>query len=838
MAFSLEEKVDLLLKKIAFGKTKTDTSENVDGFGEAVASPLLLRADKVLKDSASIPTTPGAVANVVQAYQGTDVIECIAATGTTDTNVSGFKRAWQTVVNAGTDDTALRDWIPPEFGPAYTVEVYVGPTGWNGSDTPATTIGGTDGSGTGANVFRVVPGVETANWVYDYQAGVLYWTNENESGGTSNQVGGSTSLTTSISSSDVVYIKGYRYIGNFGVGGGGVSLGTNFDAFAGLSAQNVLEFDDQTARKVLAAPSDGNSGAVSFRALVAADIPVLNQDTTGTADLVTVTDSSANTAFPVVFHNGSNGLLDDTGTFTYNPTGSIVSATKFVGALQGNADTVTTNANLTGHITSNGNATTLNSFTVAQLNTALSDATLSGNNTGDQTITLQGDVTGTGTGTFTATIPDDTVTFAKMQDLTTANRLLGGTSAGTITEVQVATDMIADDAVTAAKLADAINTSISNNASAASAAQTTANAALPKSGGTMTGNITFAAGQPTGNSGLVPAAGTAGHFLKHDGTFGAVAYTNVSGTPSIGTIASQNSDGVDIDGGTIDGVTIATSDITVGAGKTLNVSAGTLTLANNQISGDKVEGGTIAATTITTLTSTTVKATTLQANDGTAAGSIADSTGVVTLASSVLTTADINAGTIDGTTIGATTPAAGSFTNVTITGDLTVVGTGTQISLAQENVLFADALLTLGNADDGTDTDYADAAALAAGTKLGIEAYKQNHDNTAHPSLIFDTTNGKKYWAIDNKDHAASAEQRIARIFKVQHTISTAEISAGFFTVTHNLNHEDLIVQVRDNSTDQEVIFFKYKTKTAQTIQIYVGSNFSNGDIVNVVVVG
>ena len=52
----------------------------------------------------------------------------------------------------------------------------------------------------------------------------------------------------------------------------------------------------------------------------------------------------------------------------------------------------------------------------------------------------------------------------------------------------------------------------------------------------------------------------------------------------------------------MDGATIATSDITVGSGKTLNVSGGTLTLANDQISGDKVEGGTIDATTITTLT--------------------------------------------------------------------------------------------------------------------------------------------------------------------------------------------------------------------------------------------
>jgi len=42
-------------------------------------------------------------------------------------------------------------------------------------------------------------------------------------------------------------------------------------------------------------------------------------------------------------------------------------------------------------------------------------------------------------------------------------------------------------------------------------------------------------------------------------------------------------DEVDIDGGTINGATIAESDVTVGSGKTLNVAAGTLTLAAGQI---------------------------------------------------------------------------------------------------------------------------------------------------------------------------------------------------------------------------------------------------------------
>jgi hypothetical protein len=46
------------------------------------------------------------------------------------------------------------------------------------------------------------------------------------------------------------------------------------------------------------------------------------------------------------------------------------------GAVTGNADTVTTNANLTGHITSTGNAALLGSFSQAQLMTALTDETI------------------------------------------------------------------------------------------------------------------------------------------------------------------------------------------------------------------------------------------------------------------------------------------------------------------------------------------------------------------------------------------------------------------------------------------------------------------------------
>lgn len=47
---------------------------------------------------------------------------------------------------------------------------------------------------------------------------------------------------------------------------------------------------------------------------------------------------------------------------------------------------------------------------------AISASNLSGTNTGNQTITLTGDVTGSGTGSFAATIANDAVTYAKMQN--------------------------------------------------------------------------------------------------------------------------------------------------------------------------------------------------------------------------------------------------------------------------------------------------------------------------------------------------------------------------------------------------------------------------------------
>lgn len=55
---------------------------------------------------------------------------------------------------------------------------------------------------------------------------------------------------------------------------------------------------------------------------------------------------------------------------------------------------------------------------------------LSGTNTGDQTITLSSDVTGSGTSSITATIANDAVTYAKIQNVSATDKLLGRATAG------------------------------------------------------------------------------------------------------------------------------------------------------------------------------------------------------------------------------------------------------------------------------------------------------------------------------------------------------------------------------------------------------------------------
>src|SRR3990167_7509398 len=86
---------------------------------------------------------------------------------------------------------------------------------------------------------------------------------------------------------------------------------------------------------------------------------------TGNAATVTVADAGGDTTtFPLLGTAATGSLAPATDAgLTYNAGTNALTTTTFIGALNGNADTVTTNANLTGVITSVGNATSIASQT-------------------------------------------------------------------------------------------------------------------------------------------------------------------------------------------------------------------------------------------------------------------------------------------------------------------------------------------------------------------------------------------------------------------------------------------------------------------------------------------
>jgi hypothetical protein len=105
-------------------------------------------------------------------------------------------------------------------------------------------------------------------------------------------------------------------------------------------------------------------------AAVATKVTVTDNEDTAENNLVTFVAGAATAT-------GAQSLEMD-GHLTYNPNTGTLTATVFVGALTGTASNVTTNANLTGHVTSSGNAAVLGSFTSAQLATALTNETGTG----------------------------------------------------------------------------------------------------------------------------------------------------------------------------------------------------------------------------------------------------------------------------------------------------------------------------------------------------------------------------------------------------------------------------------------------------------------------------
>jgi hypothetical protein len=276
-----------------------------------------------------------------------------------------------------------------------------------------------------------------------------------------------------------------------------------------------------------------------------------------------------------------------------------------------------------------------------------------------------------------------------------------------------------------------------------------------------------------------------------------VSAGSIANSTGVVTLASSVLTTTDINGGSVDGVTLGTnSAVTEAQIDNININGNAITSTDTNgnialtpdgtgevdISKVDIDSGTIDGVTIggssagvgtfttanaTTVDTTNIEVTSLKAKDGTSAGSIADSTGVVTLASSVLTTTDINGGTIDGTTIGGSTPAAVTGTTITgtgfvTTGDMTfgdndkaIFGAGSDLSIYHDgsNSYIEEAgvgALKITSNGTGVDFESAGGETLAQfETNGAVTLYHNNSQKLATTSSGVDVTGTANATTVD-----------------------------------------------------------------------------------------
>jgi hypothetical protein len=483
-------------------------------------------------------------------------------------------------------------------------------------------------------------------------------------------------------------------------------------------------YASKPAAQVLASPS-GAAGAPSFRALVASDVPTLNQNTTGTA---------ANVTGVVAVANGGTGASTLTGYVKGAGTTAMTASATIPGAdiagnISGNAANVTGTVAIanggTGQTTA---ANAINALLPSQTgntgkflstNGSVASWTTAG---GSGTVTSI-DVAGGTTGLTTSGGPvttSGTITLAGT--LGVAN---GGTGQTTYTNGQLLIGNTTGGTLTKATLTQGSGITITNGAGSITIAATNAGTvtSVGVSGGTT--GLTTSGGPVTG-AGTITLAGTLG--VANGGT-GATTLTGyVKGTGTTAMTASATIPGADVSGNISGNAANVTGTVAVGNGGT---GATTLT--------GYVKGtGTTAMTASATIPGADVSGN-ISGNAANVTGTVAianGGTGATTAANAInalLPSQSTNSGkflTTDGTSASwATISGTGTVTSVAVSGGTTGLTTsGGPITTAGTITLAGT--LALANGGTGATT------APTARTNLGLG----NVENTALSTWTGSTT--------------------------------------------------------------------------------------------------
>jgi hypothetical protein len=409
------------------------------------------------------------------------------------------------------------------------------------------------------------------------------------------------------------------------------------------------------------------------------------------------TEAAALTSLGAYPASNPNGYTSNTGTVT---------SFGFTNA-NGVSGTVT-NATSTPNLTVALGAITPTSVAASG---TVTGSNLSGSNTGDQTITLTGDVTGSGTGSFAATIANNAVTFAKVQQIAT-DKILGRDSSGTgvVEELTVGggveftgsggiqtsaftgdvtkgaggtAQTIATSAVTYAKIQDvsaasrllgrgagagagvtqeiSLGTGLSMSGTTLSASAAGTVTSVDASGGTT--GLTFSGG-PVTTTGTLTLAGTL------DVANGGTGATTAAGAlTSLGAYPNSNPAGYTANAGTV-------TNVSASGGANISVATGSTTPVISQVAATTTQNGYMTSAQATKL-------------DGIAAGASVASVGV-------------SGGTTGLTTSGGPITSSGT---ITLAGTLSVANGGTSSTSAQSAIDFLAGATTNGTYLRGNGTN-------------------------------------------------------------------------------------------------------------------------------------
>jgi hypothetical protein len=550
----------------------------------------------------------------------------------------------------------------PEVQTFATLKADLGLTGTNSGDQTITLSGDLTGTGTSALAATIANGAVTLAKMADVASGTVFYRKTNFNGPPEVQTLATLKtdlgLTGTNSGDQTITLTGHI-------------TGSGTGSFSTTIADGVVS---------LAKMANVATGTIFYRKTAGTGAPEVQTLATLKADLgVSGTITGTNTGDQTITLTG-DVTGSGTGTFAATIAAGSVSLAKM-------ADVAT--ATLFYRKTAGTGAPEVQ--TLATLKT---DLGLTGTNSGDQTITLTGDVTGTGTGSFAATIAAGSVSLSKMADVATGTLFYRKTAGTGAPEVQTLSTLKTDLGLTGTNSGDQTITLTGHvtGSGTGSFATTIANGVVTNA--MLAGSIAISklaiTGTPTGLK-----------YLRDDGTW-EVPSSGASGITTLGGLTNAiQTFAVDLTG-TDFSISSSGSVHTFNLPDASATARGVVSTSAQTFAGNKTFSGTIAASNLSG-TNTGDQTITLTGDvTGTGTGSFAATiaAGSVSLAkmANVATgtvfyrkTAGTGAPEVQTlstlkTDLGLTGTNSGDQT-ITLTGDITGSGTGSFATTIADGVI-------------------------------------------------------------------------------------------------------------------------------------------------------